>query len=1348
LDIKNFLQSSYSKKNFIEFIYDKFYGFEENNTDYEIPHIVSEQKNIQKYKFLGQVELDDRKEIGFFEFISTENKDIENNRVSFNKFLEKRVNDKLLDGAIAVFTNPSKPNIWRLSFIRFSYDENNRQQVSNLKRYTYVLGEQIPTKTAEQQLENLKYPRLNELELAFSVEKISKEFFTKYKELYHKLVKDITVVNKDKTTQKEQDILDDKNIVSFYIKKLLGRVVFLYFVQKKGWLNNEKKFLSKLYDTHVEANPSIDFYDEIMETLFFNALNTKRDNDTITLGGKEYTIPYLNGGLFESDEFDNENLTIPNKDFKTILELFDSYNFTVIEDTPHDSEIAIDPEMLGRVFEDLLEDRKEKGAFYTPREIVHYMSKKSIENYLETQLKEYKYDFTVDEFLKKTTFSDDVVLEFYTNHPVKFLKIDNYFEKLHPYKNLVVDFFMVAKLRGLWLDSKGQRIKNTTNAHSEITSKIWKVILKKQYTIVGINFGSNKEFKADNKTYKYPTILKYIQIEERYFTLAFLPNIWGDLELTTIFPIRIKEIKRKLQKIGKNLDEISENNFVFKSKVFEKIKELQEDCRPLHTEPLSLSQVEELPRQAVIQKGLSTFYNSFNEESLTDEHLRNVLTGFNYYDRFINSLLNHSNTPQDHLKKLMIILLNKIKVLDPAIGSGAFPMGILHEIVDARIHLGDKTPISDMKRKVIENSIYGVDIEQSAVEIARLRFWLSIVVDADKPTPLPNLSYKIMIGNSLLETINGFDPLKKSELNKGNGARIKRMKEKFHAFYNASLNSEKNIIKEDIEKDVDDIFGVALKNYQKELEIITSKNDLFNTNTKLQKEHLKQTQNVALIKKILKEYENNKYTTELFLYKIYFAEVLENGGFDVVIGNPPYVRQEKIKELKSKQEIQDFRSYCGTADLYIYFFEKGYKLLKENGILSYITSNKYTRAKYGKDFRKFVLENSAIKEYVDFNGVKVFESATVDTSIITYQKAKIKNNSFIYCDVDETYKKGSELNKFVNDKGFNYSQSDLSVDNFNFMSRERITTKNRIEKKGICLKDFDIEIYRGIQTGNNNVFVIDEEQKNKIINDDNKSQEIIFPIITGKEIKKYSLQGKNKYLIYTTNETNIQEYPAIYKYLLNNKNSLDKKIEVQQNKMQWFALYRPAKRHVSKFNDEKLLWNFVTENLTFSYNNTNLLLLNSSFMMVGLDLKYLSSILNSKVSNFYIEFISSAPNIGAKAYVENLRIPKIPKEQQKPFEILVDYILFAKEQDMKSEASLFESIIDGMVYDLYFEEDMKKADCFISDEVTKIIQEFDGNLDMIKDMYKVFNTNKIIGRGLLYRRVISVVKTIEGDDKK
>ncbi|MEA2018814.1 MAG: type IIL restriction-modification enzyme MmeI, partial [Campylobacterota bacterium] len=382
MDIKNFLQSSYKKENFIEFIYDKFNGFEEESDSFEI-------ELEQNYKFFGDVELGNHDKLGFFEF--TTDKDIENNRGSLNKLFSTKAKEEImLDGAIAVFYNPDKPNVWRLSFIEFSYDDKYNKQVSNLKRYTYVLGVDIPTKTALAQLENFKHPTLNELKDIFSVEKISKEFFTKYKELYHKLVKDITVANGKKNKSDEEQKQHDKSYefmenekdISFYIKKLLGRIVFLYFVQKKGWLNDDKKFLSNLFTKHTSKYQDCNFYDEVLEDLFFEALNTKRENNKIKLSDDKYTIPYLNGGLFEADTYDKTDLAISNNDLKQVLELFDSYNFTVIEDTPHDSEIAIDPEMLGRVFEDLLEDRKDKGAFYTPREIVHYMCQQSIINYL------------------------------------------------------------------------------------------------------------------------------------------------------------------------------------------------------------------------------------------------------------------------------------------------------------------------------------------------------------------------------------------------------------------------------------------------------------------------------------------------------------------------------------------------------------------------------------------------------------------------------------------------------------------------------------------------------------------------------------------------------------------------------------------------------------------------------------------------------------------------------------------------------------------------------------------------------------------------------------------------------
>ena len=1120
MDIKKFLESEYSYENFKKFIFDKFYGFEENNIDYEEPDTNIEQKHILKYKFMGSCQLDDKKEIGFFEVITTEKTDIENNRVSLGNILKNKASNELLDSAIAVFYNPNNPSVWRLSFIKFSYDENDKQQVSNLKRFTYVLGKNIPIKTAYNQLKNLKYPSLIELEEAFSVDKVTKEFFINYKDLYFKLVKDLTVVNQKNITQQEEKILEDNKQVSFYIKKLLGRIVFLYFVQKKGWLNSDRKFLSNLFYNFTKENPNINFYDEILEDLFFNALNTKRNNDKINLGGNEYEIPYLNGGLFEEDEYDKTDLTITNENLKQVLELFDSYNFTVIEDTPHDSEIAIDPEMLGRVFEDLLEDRKEKGAFYTPREIVHYMCQQSIINYL---------------------------LNFYGE------------DNLEDIKSLVI------------------------------------------------------EDKTDTK---------------------FIRN-------------NAKDIKKYLE---------------------------------------------------------------------------------------------------------------DIKVLDPAIGSGAFPMGMLHEIVAVLSNLDKTADIGQLKRKVIENSIYGVDIEHSAVEIAKLRFWLSIVVDEEKPTPLPNLSYKIMVGNSLIETINGFDPLEISKNNKGNGERIKRMKDKFHSYFNSSSNEEKNIIKKDIEKDVDDIFIVALRNYQNKLEEIISKNDLLNTNASLRKKHNEQLQNISLIKKIQKEYEENRFTTELFLYKIYFAEVLENGGFDVVIGNPPYVRQEKIKELKSKQEIQNFKSYNGTADLYIYFFEKGFKLLKEKGILSFITSNKYTRAKYGKEFREFVLENSKILEYIDFNGVKVFESATVDTSILNFQKIKSKNIYFNYCDIDITYKKGSSIDKFINKNGWKYNQSDLSIDSFSFSNPKELRIKKQIERIGIPLKDWDIKIYRGILTGLNEAFIIDTKTKNELIAKNAKSAEIIKPLLRGRDIKRYRYAWAGLWLINSHNNPPIDmsNYPAIKEHLDQFYSQLEKRSDKGKTP---YNLRNCA--YLEEFEKEKIIQPQTVKEQSFCFDNKGIFGDVSMQFWISknktANIKFILAFANSKVFNFYMR--KTAYSFGETGtrwipqFLLEVPIPKVSENRQKIFEILVDYILFTKEQELNKEALLFEAIIDGMVYDSYFEEDMKKADCFITSRVEEIVKPF-GKYDndefkkeLVKVIYAIFREDKTLQRGLIYSRNIEVVKIINGDKK-
>ena len=689
MPIKKLIENRFDLDSFIIFIKESFDDIEILDTRLRDDDLdSSDRADVSQYRYLADGFLVDDSEIGIL-LLEASSPNIENKRVGFAKVINKLAKPKIQDIVLVVIYHPDSP-VWRLSFV--SYDYKDAKQIANTdsKRYSFVLGRDIATTTAYIQLSTInKKSRLQDIKDAFSVERVTREFFNDYKRLYFEICQYLSP---------QKALFDEEKNIKFFTKKLLGRIVFLYFLQKKGWLGSrdswgdgDKKFLSNIFDSYKRD----DFYSQILQEIFFDALNTKRKDDYFPL--LECKMPFLNGGLFAKDEFDKLDIIIEDDIFKKIFDTFNSYNFTIIEDNPNDSEVAIDPEMLGRVFEDLLEDRKDKGAFYTPREIVHYMCQQSLANYLDSK------------------------------------------------------------------DSDREKLA----------------------------------------------------------------------------------------------------------------------------------------------------------------HLKNI------------------------------------KVLDPAIGSGAFPMGMLHEIVKLRQDLGDKTNLGELKKEVIQNSIYGIDIEASAVEIAKLRFWLSIVVDEEKPTPLPNLFYKIMVGNSLLETINGFDPFEKSKDNLfDDNSTVEEIQKLLIRYFNESNSSKKAKLQNQIDKIIDTIFAQKIEEHQAQIDL---KSSWLSTKVKKEKENLikdieKDMNNLGLFQEIITQ----KPTTELFFYKLYFADVMSGGGFDVVIGNPPYIRHEKIKAIKERLKIEGYTSYNGTADLYIYFFEQGYRLLKDNGILSYITSNKYTRAKYGKEFREFVLANTKI----------------------------------------------------------------------------------------------------------------------------------------------------------------------------------------------------------------------------------------------------------------------------------------------------------------------------------------------------------------------------------------------------
>ena len=530
--------------------------------------------------------------------------------------------------------------------------------------------------------------------------------------------------------------------------------------------------------------------------------------------------------------------------------------------------------------------------------------------------------------------------------------------------------------------------------------------------------------------------------------------------------------------------------------------------------------------------------------------------------------------------------LFNLKILDPACGSGAF----LNQALEYLIHehkqlqndlalMGDLFSSYTVEESVLEHNLYGVDINEDAVEIAKLSLWLRT---ASKGRCLTNLNDKIICANSLLEM------------------------------------------------------------------------------------------------------------------------PFEENSFDVVIGNPPYVRQEAIKEQKEAlSKIYEVAN--GTADLYVYFYELGIRMLKQNGLKGFICSNKFFRAKYGENLREYILKNTIVEEIADFNGVKVFEDATVDSAITIFKK-QIPNENTIFKVVDIDLINSYEM-----------KQNDLTKTSFTFVSLKELNIKKKMEQVGIPLKEWDINIYRGLQTGNNEVFTIDENIKNKLIEEDNCSKDLIKPLLQGRHTDKYDYTFKDRYLIYINDETDINKYKAIYNYLLQYKNELSDKIEVKENKMLWYSLYRPAKNHIKEFDKEKLSWGDNPQYSSFCLLPENYYVLAPAYIMTGNNLKYLLSIMNTKLSFYYLASI--CPSLQGRAislklqFLEKLPIPKIEEEKQQPFIKLVEEILeskqkikdykilldeaikndnFDREIKLKKELETLENIcisnekeIDQMVYKLY-----------------------------------------------------------------
>lgn len=794
-----------------------------------------------------------------------------------------------LDAALAAIYSETDDN-WRLSFVKKETTIELGKIKTNLspaKRYSYLFGKDEPNHTAKNQLfellkNNEKKYTVDEIEFVFSVEKVTKDFFEKYKDNYLKI---------KEMLEKNEDFISESTRCDFtseeFTKKLMGQLVFLYFLQKKGWLGVpivpqflslaeynkiystaeglQKKVLDEYYITHegkkrivnskiekVEENKQEleilsdifvnskynlewgkgqkqfvrkifnkavnmkkNFFDDFLEPFFYQGLNSSRKNQYFGLFNSK--VPFLNGGLFEPldnynwkvAKFKIDNSIFSNEEENGILDFFERYNFTINEEEPLEKEVAVDPEMLGKIFENLLDikDRKSKGAFYTPREIVHYMCQESLANYL-------------------------------------------------------------------------------------------------------------------------------------------------------------------VNKVGVDYQEIKD----------------------------------------LIQYG----------EIMKDEDMKGATKE--------NHLL--GDTVFNNITKVDRALEN-IKVADPSVGSGAFPLGMLNEIVKVRdiitsymlIHnrLGlfnreypeeaiyKKRNIYNIKWNTIKNCIYAVDIENSAVDITKLRLWLSLVVDQNEvskegPQPLPNLDCKIMQGNSLIDEYNGIKLIDEELIESSKGEFVikaegkKGLENQMRFLDNTPefaqlgfYTDEKRALINDLIKAKSELFGTTNSEEKKRLldKIKRYREELFKVNFRSKGSNGDRLNELLEVDKT----HNKPY----FSWKLEFIEVfVNNGGFDIVIGNPPYVSTKGITDEEKKQYI---KIYGFADDLYYHFIHFGLNvLLKEKGINTMITPDTYFTILTKKKLRKEILDNKLL-ELVDL-GYDIFESAMVSTAIIIVEKnEKEKNSNTIIKDV-------------------------------------------------------------------------------------------------------------------------------------------------------------------------------------------------------------------------------------------------------------------------------------------------------------------------------------------------------------
>lgn len=756
--------------------------------------------------------------------------------------------------------------------------------------------------------------------------------------------------------------------------------------------------------------------------------------------------------------------------------------------------------------------------------------------------------------------------------------------------------------------------------------------------------------------------------------------------------------------------------------------------------------------KAIIEKFNATFDWQSNEWSDLKED--------------VNSFIKNHKSGRQQARKELNEVYNSIKICDPAVGSGHFLVSVLNELIHIKHELNilvdhNYEPLNGYeisvendeliieadkvffkynpknkesqrvqetlfreKQSIIENCLFGVDLNPNSVKICRLRLWIELLKNAyykseTELETLPNIDINIKNGNSL---INRFplDSDLKSALKKSKVS-VEDYKNAVREYKEAESKEKKRNLEEFL-INLKEGFRSEISRNSKEMKLYNSLKSEYHfkyinpqlIENELTNDQIKDKKNLeSKIKKIednIEEIRSNKIYENAFEWRFEFPEVLDEEGnfigFDVIIGNPPYIQLQKMGADSDVLEKRGFRTYTKTGDIYSLFYEQGFNILKENGLLMFITSNKWMRANYGESLRRFFVEQTNPLTLIDFSGNQIFDTATVDTNILMFSKQKNQFKTQA-CIIKE--KLLNNLSVFVSQHSvlFDFNNSESWV----ILSSIEKQIKDKIERIGKPLKDWDISINYGIKTGYNDAFIINGEKRKELIEQDPKSEEIIRPILRGRDIKKYSYDFADLWLIYVPwhfpleNDFSINgsssqaekefsnQYPAVFNHLLSFKENLLKRNKAETGiRYEWYALQRWGANYRDDFYKQKIMYPNMTKFLPFYLDEKGFMQNDKSFMITGNHLHFLTAFLNSSLFKFC--FIDNFPELqGGTRELRKVFLDKIPviEVSDSQNNIFKDYIKKCQDLALKGFCTTeIEKQIDNEIFNLYSLSDKEK----------------------------------------------------------